>query len=374
MAEQRRARGLHYYLGLGRPGAMLPLLIACSSAVTWTGEGLRVFRSETVRVGSGILPQPSMWCIHFNFYRSQQVYTGRELDFQGMITAIGFCAAELGSDEIRNCRHWLKEVNDSCFRTDTWEHPGTEVWSGDLVVDGSGWTIVELQVPFHHDRSKGLVVSFAHQDSTAEAEGHYYLSTFCVPVPGYRSKWGMSDVNPLPQVTGKTDRANLLIVYAPDPLRSDAQATRIVRPRDTVDFEDTLLPAAVVRNNGVAAIEFPVTFATDDGYHDTARVGRLAPGESAEVTFSRWVAAAPGMRALRCSTALSGDEEPRNDLVLDSCFVRFCDACVCSIVALPDTVDSGTVIAPGAEWGQENAHRRGLCRKGNGKKPASTPP
>ncbi len=128
----------------------------------------------------------------------------------------------------------------------------------------------------------------------------------------------------------------------------DAQAVRIVAPTGLVDTGAVITPQAWVRNNGTQPASFPVTMRIGTGYTNTQNVNNLGAGDSVAVNFANWIAGPRGVHSVRCSTALTGDLNPNNNLATGSVSVRALDVGVVAIVAPADTVDSGTVVAPRA--------------------------
>jgi hypothetical protein len=129
-------------------------------------------------------------------------------------------------------------------------------------------------------------------------------------------------------------------------LDHDVGPTHILCPSGFVRRESTYTPAVRVRNFGLSTASFPVRMTIGTGYADSASVLALAPGDSAAIEFQDWVAPESGDFAVRCSTALAGDEYPVNDTLNGNVTVRLHDVAVAAIVSPPDTVDSGAVVRP----------------------------
>jgi len=129
---------------------------------------------------------------------------------------------------------------------------------------------------------------------------------------------------------------------------SDVGVRTIVAPLGTVDSGSTITPQARVRNYGTGAATFPVFFKIGSFYSNSQTVTNLAAGDSVVVSFTNWTATQRGTHATRCSTALSGDQVHSNDTMSGTVTVRVLNAGVTTIVAPPDTVDSGTTVTPQA--------------------------
>jgi hypothetical protein len=124
--------------------------------------------------------------------------------------------------------------------------------------------------------------------------------------------------------------------------------TAILAPTGTVDSGATITPKARVKNYGTGSATFPVTMRIGTSYTNTKTVTNLAAGDSVQVNFSNWTARPRGLLAVRCSTALSGDQNHTNDTLSGTVMVRVTDVGVTAIVAPAGTVDSGTVVTPQA--------------------------
>jgi len=97
----------------------------------------------------------------------------------------------------------------------------------------------------------------------------------------------------------------------------DVGVSAIVAPVDTVDSGVTIAPVVVVTNYGTAEADFTVRLYIGADYEDDADVF-LEVGEEDTVEFVDWDALELGAFAVRCTTELDGDEQPGNDLMLDS--------------------------------------------------------
>jgi len=129
---------------------------------------------------------------------------------------------------------------------------------------------------------------------------------------------------------------------------TDVGVQRIVAPTGTVDSGATVVPRSWVANYGEDAASFPVTMSIGTGYSDTKPVTDLAPGDSALIMFSAWTVTQRGIQTVRCSTDLTGDENPANDTLSGTFTVRVTNVGVAAIVAPADTVDTGATVTPQA--------------------------
>jgi hypothetical protein len=143
-------------------------------------------------------------------------------------------------------------------------------------------------------------------------------------------------------------------VYASNNLRTgtvfirvrDAHALAILAPTDTVDSGASIVPRAVVRNDGNTPATCSLRFTITDGYSDTRTVTNLAPDSAETLSFASWTATQLGAFTTRCTTMLAGDLVPANNVVTGSVFTRLRDVEAVSIEAPTDTVDSGVQVQP----------------------------
>ncbi|MEO0077537.1 MAG: M14 family zinc carboxypeptidase [candidate division WOR-3 bacterium] len=126
----------------------------------------------------------------------------------------------------------------------------------------------------------------------------------------------------------------------------DAQTLSIIAPTGTVDSGATIAPQANVRNNGTTPATFNVRFDVQGGYSNTQTVTNLASGASTTVTFSNWTAGPRGTLVTRCTTMLTGDMVPVNNLATGNVTVRVRDVACQRLLAPSGTVDSGMTVTP----------------------------
>ncbi len=100
----------------------------------------------------------------------------------------------------------------------------------------------------------------------------------------------------------------------------DVGCTRILAPIDTVDSGTGVFPRAEIKNCGNVSETFPVWFWVGSVFTDSA-TATLAAGAFDTIDFQSWVAEPIGSFVIRCSTALTGDLSPANDLQTDSIVV-----------------------------------------------------
>jgi len=96
----------------------------------------------------------------------------------------------------------------------------------------------------------------------------------------------------------------------------DVQPTVILQPVGNLDSGAVISPQVRVRNNGSYPASFSVRVQIGSTYNERQQVLGLAPDEERIVVFPDWQAVVPGAFSVRCTTELSGDMIPANDLLM----------------------------------------------------------
>jgi len=117
--------------------------------------------------------------------------------------------------------------------------------------------------------------------------------------------------------------------------RHDVGVTELLAPVDTVDSGTVVVPRALVRNFGTFAETFPVWLSIGPSWLDSISES-LPAGQSDTADFATWTANEVGVFEVRCSTALAGDTNPANDVLVDT------------IVVIPPTGIQGPALPGGA--------------------------
>ncbi len=121
----------------------------------------------------------------------------------------------------------------------------------------------------------------------------------------------------------------------------DVGVVDILAPTGIVNLGATIVPQAVVQNYGTNTETFPVTIQIGTWTQVVNKT--LLFNEIDTIDFPAWTALTTGLQMILCYTSLTDDQQPENDIQLDSVFVRMCDVGVLSIVApknyvLPETI------------------------------------
>ncbi len=130
------------------------------------------------------------------------------------------------------------------------------------------------------------------------------------------------------------------------PPSHDVGCIRVVEPSGVIDSTADVTPACSLYNYGTTAETYRVRLKVGSFYDDTARVTGHASGTMIYATFPSRSAWPRGAYAVTCSTELAIDTAPSNDKASGSVTVRVHDVACLSLTVPPDTVDSGTVVAP----------------------------
>jgi hypothetical protein len=132
-------------------------------------------------------------------------------------------------------------------------------------------------------------------------------------------------------------------------LNYDAGVTRIIAPAVSIDSNTSVIPQAEVKNFADSTISFPVILKiSSTGYIDTEHVATLHGFDSATVSFRSWTALSRGNKTIRCTTALSGDQIPGNNVLSAAITVVVRDVGVRGISGATGAQDSGSVVTPSA--------------------------
>ena len=125
----------------------------------------------------------------------------------------------------------------------------------------------------------------------------------------------------------------------------DVGVAQIVAPTGIIDSGTTVVPQAVVINFYNNPVTFPVIFKIGTFYTDTMNM-TLAPGAIDTVNFPAWTALQLGTYTTKCSTALTGDVNPVNNVLIDSVSVQIRDVGVTKIIAPTGIINSLTYLIP----------------------------
>jgi len=104
---------------------------------------------------------------------------------------------------------------------------------------------------------------------------------------------------------------------------------------DTADSGVAVVPRVVARNHGLANVTVTARLRIGTGY-DTTASRAIGPNRQDTIRFAAWTPARLGWHAVRCSTALAGDEDPANDVLVESVFVRPAQVGVADRPVLPE--------------------------------------
>jgi hypothetical protein len=155
------------------------------------------------------------------------------------------------------------------------------------------------------------------------ADTYSILATFSLPTSGYPAGLAFDGPDSGGSYVWATGRDNAwlwrLKVHEPV-ITHDVGATAIIAPVDTVDTETVVTPRAAVSNFGTQEETFLTRITIGAGYTDTMTI-TLGAGVTDTLTFADWVADSVGTFVVKCTTELTGDDDPANDLAADSVVV-----------------------------------------------------
>ena len=131
----------------------------------------------------------------------------------------------------------------------------------------------------------------------------------------------------------------------------DVGIKTIIAPAGSIDSGRVVVPQVVVRNYGNKTAFFPLTLLIGGSYNQSVQVESLRSLTSDTLVFPAWTAEPAGAVDLTCFAALPGDKNHWNDTLRDTVMVlqpARPDVGATEILAPPDSVDSGAVVAPSA--------------------------
>ena len=112
----------------------------------------------------------------------------------------------------------------------------------------------------------------------------------------------------------------------------DIAVTNLLKP-DTINFGDTVIPGAVVKNLGNTQAGFLAIFNISTVYTCSSAVSLLSPGSETTLIFSPWISNVFGTHVTSCTTVTPGDMNQVNNKLTDSVRVRTKDFGISEILA-----------------------------------------
>jgi hypothetical protein len=129
---------------------------------------------------------------------------------------------------------------------------------------------------------------------------------------------------------------------------TDVATVVIVAPTGAADSGEVVAPVCTVANFGTSSESYTVRMRIGSDYDQSAAVLNHVPGTRLEVTFPDWTAHPRGMVTVSCSTELATDIVPANDKVTGIVGVGTDDVAVVAVLAPPEVVLLGSLVAPRA--------------------------
>jgi hypothetical protein len=191
-------------------------------------------------IGSGTNSHNFPIDISYNYARCQMLYLTSEMGSQTrVITRMRFQRAAGDADTVNIVKIYMFLVPSTKLDLLSWEDTLShiEVYSGNLSIstDAAGtWFEIPLTTSFYYDGTKGIIISFRHQDGTKEPTYTTWRNHKLGPELPKKCVAGASDtVNP-PAVSAENDRPNIqfefagtITITATPPLNSTAGSTGV---------------------------------------------------------------------------------------------------------------------------------------------------
>ncbi len=124
----------------------------------------------------------------------------------------------------------------------------------------------------------------------------------------------------------------------------DIGITRLINPTEIVDSTNSINPILLIYNYGSETEIFDVTLKIGSSYTKT-RAKMLEAGIEDTMNFADWIPNR-GNHIIWCSTYVTNDTNPTNDILTDSVLVIVKDVGVSQIIEPIGTIDSGAVVTP----------------------------
>jgi hypothetical protein len=113
---------------------------------------------------------------------------------------------------------------------------------------------------------------------------------------------------------------NRFIIWPRIEIIDSLDASPIAFLPDTAGLSDSVIPVVEVKNYGLARENIPVYLQIGGNYAQT-RTKNILPNHQDTIWFPAWLPNETGWIMVSCSTKLTNDEKPENDLYLDSIFI-----------------------------------------------------
>jgi hypothetical protein len=131
-------------------------------------------------------------------------------------------------------------------------------------------------------------------------------------------------------------------------IQHDVGVIRIVAPTGIKDSGTQVTPVCSLFNSGRNTESYPVQLRIGANYSEVLQITSHQPGAAIGVSFPTWTALSRGVSAIRCSTGLTGDMIPGNDMRDGQVTVQVFDVAALAILTPSESLDSGAVVTPRA--------------------------
>jgi hypothetical protein len=263
-----------------------------------------------------------------------------------MTDSAGWSRREEHSSVVFDNKLWV--MGGGWTNNDVWFSTDGAIWF--QVTDSAGWSIRRSQTSVVFDNKiwvlGGGIVS-PNNDVWYSNNGMDWTQTTASSIWQARSEHASVVFNDRIWVLGGELPYRNDVWYARG-LINDVGVTQIIAPSGTIDSGTVVTPRVVVRNFGAFPETFSVRFKVSPLYANTQTVTNLNSGDSIIVDFVPWTALQRDTHITKCTTALSADSNPANNVLNGSFIVRVVDVGASSILAPVDTIDLGTVVIPKA--------------------------
>ncbi|MEO0075601.1 MAG: hypothetical protein ABIK31_05790, partial [candidate division WOR-3 bacterium] len=271
-------------------------------------------------IGTGTTSSPYQPVYRYwNYSTHEVIYLQSEINVAGIITDIAWNKAS-GTDvnPIENVTIYMKEDATATMTSGDYSLTGyTQVYSGTFPNNAqSGWMNITLDTPFAFNNINNLhiLVLKGYQYWISNYPYYYYTTTAT-----NMARYGYSDDYQPTSLTATTMRPNVRLNITPFS-NNDVGVMSIVTPLASHVANTSMTPSAIIKNYGLLAQSNIPVYCQIVGpgsvvrYSDATTISSLAAGAQTTVNFTSWVPTIVEEETVKIWTALTGDENPANDL------------------------------------------------------------
>ena len=159
---------------------------------------------------------------YYNYSWSQSIYLANEINSSGNLTSIALYVDNSPSNyTMTNQKIYVRHTASSSISNSNYEDVSgfTLVFDGSITFNGSGWKVINLDIPFNYNGSDNLEFKFENRDGSYTSGFPYFRYSFTPSgTINHRSKYDYKDADfPVNCLYCKTDRVlpNIQMTFQP---------------------------------------------------------------------------------------------------------------------------------------------------------------